>query len=402
MESHRSLALAIQRLLSHYGREYALDAVLAQLQTDDTTMAVSRIEPGIKIFETGSYDTWPLRLPSIVQFDNGLYAYLADAGSRQIIDPYTGQPSDASPYGHPLTWTTYAQVTISQPLAPPLTTIYVDNVVDNVRYQRLKVAPKRMYVSNPNGTEKRQFGGTIGTFRDFFVVPDSGKLYGEEVRIMGTAHHPITPTGQDFFVDMDDWGNFTGTGQVARTQGYFLADLSDTKPPAIQKSKAVPAAPVKPTRAIADVVAYVPLKKEELYFQYLRVNQQPVRYQVMRRIVVRDFSKQAVDQVLTRGKNGRTIKLLGTFRYKGKTYLLPVMENPDIDPFKYWYGVPEVDEQGNRIVEELPDYSDVPQTVAEVQAELPERRYNWLHHITYWQERLSHGIEKRILRLKGK
>lgn len=341
---------------------------------------------------------YPSTVPAIVRSAEGYYL-VTDTTSIYSLSGESGAPLSIEE------WASYNKPERpSEPKLPP--TVYVENEVDGIAYKRLQTAPQRMYVINPKGADKLDFGANIKTFRDFAGIPDTHKAYGQEVRIMGTAHHPIIPTGQDFYMDMDDWGNFTGTGHVANLQGYLLGDLAEAKPSPLVKAPTItprwlPQPAVIPVRMtdIQPQVSRVATTPADVRFQYLQDDREPVRYRVMRRCIIQDYGWEGKPQEILRGK---TIKILGSFRYKGRVFLLPALDNPDIPRFKYWYGVPEVDINGNRIIEELPDYSDVEQTVAEAQAESAPRQTTVLHYITYYQEKLSHTLERHILKIKGK
>jgi hypothetical protein len=174
---------------------------------------------------------------------------------------------------------------------------------------------------------------------------------------MGTAKVPVKSLYQDFYIPQDPvnvWGEFTKTGKLYQMWGYKADDLVDTKP---EKPKPLPPPPEKPVDHV---------DPDMWYFQYLRDDQQPVKYMVMKRQQVRDYSQRGRTIEITPKK---TISIYGVFRYKGRTLLLPRMENAAIHD--YWYGITEVDGYGNRYVEEIPDYTTV---LEESQTTIPERK----------------------------
>ena len=179
---------------------------------------------------------------------------------------------------------------------------------------------------------------------------------------MGTAHHPVIPSGKDFYITLADFGEFTRTGHIARLQGYTINDLQDIPP--------TPYKPVKPApimASIADVVskpntgsttarvaiaqldiATMKLTPERMGFIWFNQQHTSVRYQVMRRVIIRDHMHRGMSAELTKGK---TIAAYGTFRADGRILLLLKVSDSPI--FDYWYGAPEVDIDGNRVLEEV-------------------------------------------------
>jgi hypothetical protein len=259
---------------------------------------------------------------------------------------------------------TFALIPISEPTPPPPMPeiVYVENTVDGIDYRRLKVAPKRMYVRKPEGAQLMDFSGNVETFRDFIGVPNSFKKYGEEVRIMGTAHYPINSLSQDFYITLDDWGNFTSTGHVARLQGYPLSDLNE-EPMKPLKPVVEPAS--MPVVDIAPPIAKMPVDTTRFRFQWFNDDHTPVKFRVMHRITAIDYSDTDDPAVLPKGIN---VDLYGTFVYKSKILLLLNRSGEQL--FTHWYGIPEVVTLNNilyRIVEEIPDYSELKRVTTTVE-----------------------------------
>jgi hypothetical protein len=248
--------------------------------------------------------------------------------------------------------------------------IYIENTVDGI-YYRSNGNPVKMYVVRREGTDQQEFADNIKTGRDFIGVPNTHKNYGDEVRIMATAHHPLPPTGYDFYLDMDAFGQFTKTGKVARTQGYPLKDLGTVKPPP-KVARATPVAEILPPppvvrelKPLTAVEPKTPPDTKSWNFRYLREDHQPVRFKVMQRVVIQDYLQKGAKVELGQGK---TIAIYGTFNPGSGLRLMPKLADAVI--FDYWYGIPELDSMGLRIVEELPDYTDLRETTTTI----PERK----------------------------
>lgn len=274
-------------------------------------------------------------------------------------------------------------------------TVYIENTVDDIAYKRLQTAPKAMYVNKQGGIDKIDFSGNVANFRDFTGIPNTHKPYGAEVRIMGTAHHPVIPTGQDFWMDMDDWGNFTGTGLVANKHGYLLGDLSDTKPLLLNTVKQKPVLITEVTRPTVNDNTVLPDDITYYHFRYLNEAHEPVRYKVMVPVTVFDYAKHGQMQRLTRGK---TVKIIGTFQWQGRVFLLPVMDDPNIPLFKYMYGIPETMDRV-RVIEELPDFSTIIQEAATSPAErVAIKRAHPTDYVIHYATKVELLIEKLFKR----
>lgn len=364
----RSKAVALANFLLHNGQE-----IVAPLTKDviDT--------PRLVTTDSGMF-AWPEVDGAIVRFqrfepgsgkteDN--WCFVLNWRVKSIVDSIDGQVKPASEYGAPVSWMTCEIAEI----LPPESTIYKHNVVDGIEYDSYGT-PQRMYVSNPKGADLIEYGGTIVTFRDFRPVPEMHLSYGAEVRIMGTAHHPLRPLGIDFLVPMapmDSWGEFTRSGHPAKHQGFKLGDLSDSKPPALPVSNTPAVAQNKPPEAV--------LLPKPTDFHYLREDQQPVYYRVLKRLDLKSLTDPEAQKITVLPgtlDNPRNVKILGWFSYDGRTYLLPVLTG-GADPFKWYYGIIEVGPDGRRFIEKIPDKSDVPDdgsTTDEEKRYLKSKRYN--------------------------
>lgn len=360
----------------------------------------------MQIKERGHYGTYPYESPSIVAFDNGNWYYVINPVDKLVVDlDYVHKPMGV--FGTPVAWISYQKAK-----APAM--VYVDLEVDGIHYKSYG-SPRKMYVAKADVT-KIDFGNGATNLRDFTGVPGTEKHLGDMVRIIGVASYPAypaIPNGQQFYMDMDDWGEFTRTGKVAKLQGYFVGDISIDKPKIVERSVRVanslpPASrqnitvyPPLPTRThqTSDIlpVSKVPSTPEAYHFRPLQQNGDAVRYRVMQRYIVQDYTYTGKAVELTKGK---TIKILGSFQHKGRTFLLPELDNPAIPRFTYMYGVPEI-VQGKRIVEELPDYTDLKTT----EPTIVEREYlktvrlsdHFVHLATKLEVKLEHGI----LKVKG-
>jgi hypothetical protein len=314
-------------------------------------------------------------------------------------DYYMEGPQDASGY-----LLSDCEEVVDAPPAPDPPMVYVTSVVDGIAYERLKTAPQKMYVRRPEGIDLVDFSGRIQTYRDFVGVPGTHLPYNTAVRIMGTAHYELPGGGQDFYIPQEPvnvWAEFTRTGHPSQLAGYRQSDLSDQPMPPIAKTvstaKLVTDAVITSTSEPMTAVVPVKVKTATDYqFQYLRTDQQPVRYQVMHRLTAEDASGLGPAIEVPRGK---TIKILGMFIDRGHTVLLPVLDNPDIPLFKYWYGIPEVD-QGKRLVEVLPSYDDLKTTVPTPEEKEALGTARFTDHLVYYATKLEVAIERLFSKLK--
>jgi hypothetical protein len=310
-----------------------------------------------------------------------LYCKVADWQQGTILDPTDGTVKPYTTYGQPEAWADYtSRITTKTPM------VYVENTVDGIDYKRLPQAPQKMYVTKPQGTDLTDFSGDVKNFRDFILVPNSHAPFGAMVRIMGTAHHPVIPTGKDFYVTIDDWGNFTGTGHVEQLRGYPVGDLGLTRPaPLVKKLTDVkPPAPKTPPPPPK-------LNPEDLGFSWLRDDHQPVMYQVMLRCWARDYVKNGISRELYKGT---TIAAYGTFRAYDRLLLLLRVENAGV--FDYWYGIPEVSRDGDRVAEELPDLTELKEATP-----LPRpRQYNRFDQLFHRASNFELFIKHDIFKVK--
>jgi hypothetical protein len=364
-ESDRPFLVAYLNLLRYYGRQMSVQSLHGLLTQDyDFPLDLEsgdRVE-GVRLTRVCDDGSWPDVSPAIAMFmlnNRPLACLVLDAERQLIVDSLDGQEKP-SPYGNPIAWAMY-DVTDHrppEPKAPPQ--LYTHNVVDGIditSYGR----PKKMYVKNPDGAPLMNFGGQIDTFRDFRPVPGKPLPYGYPVRIMGIAHHPVKPNGIDFLIPMhpfDAWGMFSRTGNLAAYTGLKLGDLSDTRPPELP-------------RVTRDVVSQVARQKVETpdlgqalrdSFRYLRDDHEPVPYQVMRKFGSYSYLKLTAEPIVMQPgtlQKPRIIRILGTFWVDGEPYLLPLLSN-DTDPFEWFYGVME-EVNGMRVIEKLPDSTDVPE-----------------------------------------
>lgn len=381
MNRQQSLALALTYVAQALG-------VPSDREAMQSTPEGANPLSGTEIADTGVYGTYPTSTPSIVKFDNGLYYYVKDPANHQIIDT-DYNVVDMALYGTPTGWATYQ-------LPSPQAMVYVTADISGIHYERLKTAPQKMYVRRIEGIDLIDFSGTIKTPREFSGIPDTHLGYGQELRIMGTASYPVPGyPDEQFYIPQDPvnvWGEFTRTGKPAQLAGYRVSDLQSTKPPA----------PVKVSRPVITEVTRPAVKPpavrqpSDYHFQWLRTDREPVRYQVMYPITIPDAGKYGPPITIIRGK---TIKLLGTFVDHGHTVFLPMLDNPAIPLFKYWYGIPEV-VQGKRIVEELPDFSEIRQ----ISTTVPEREAldtaSFTDHVVYWATKFEVGLERGFAKLK--
>lgn len=319
---------------------------------------------GLRLSQDSEQPGWPMVDPAIVIFEVGgdrLPCYVADLEKHTIVDTLDGQIKPGSVYGKPVGWASFVDPRPPEtPPKPVLKGAHTSSLVDGIAYESLGKV-KRMYVCRPEGTELTDFSGYISTFRDFVGVPNSHLAYGDEVRVIGKATHPVLPVGQDFWMTLDDWGDFGRTGSPVRLHGYVRDHLSEQKPPALSPKVKPAAAPVPDETPAWDLAkdrawekAVVPDLSST--FNYLRTDFQPVRYRVMQDMEVRDYG---TDQLkVTKVPKGITIAIYGTFWCDGEQYLLPRLDDPKIGIFDYWFGIPEFDELGNKNVEQIPDVTE--------------------------------------------
>jgi hypothetical protein len=97
----------------------------------------------------------------------------------------------------------------------------------------------------------------------------------------------------------------------------------------------------------------------------------------------------------------RDIKVLGSFRVDGRTYLLPVLSS-DADPFEWYYGVTEVSADGTRYVEKIPDLLDVPDDGILTDDERRAlKRPSLLDHIVHFSTLFEVTAIRGVIKLKS-
>lgn len=355
------MLVAYANLLKHYGYSYSLMELEAILGGDTTSpidwQSGNRI-PGLRLSQDSELGGWPLDNPAIVVFDidgQSLPCFAIDVNQRLVVDSSIGEVVSASKeYGKPVGWAAFYQPKPpAQPDPPKEQMIWKTNVVDGIAYDSYGT-PKHMWVKTAEGADLMEYGGAVANFRDFTPVPGKHLAYGAEVRIMGNAHHPVKPLGNDFHVPMEpfnSWGEFTRTGRPAAHQGFKLKDLSDTLPPALAPNPAPAIVPKSEAKTPID-----------FHFKYLRDDHQPVYYQVRRRTISTSFVDPTRPKIAVAPgtlDDPQRIKVLGIFWVNGNPLLLPALSG-GADPFEWYYGVQELDADGNRYVEKIPTPDDFP------------------------------------------
>lgn len=393
-----AMLVAYANLLRHYGYSYSLmelEAILSDGNTSPINWQSANLVPGLRLSQDSELGGWPLDNPAIVVFDidgQSLPCFAIDVNQRLVVDSSTGEVVSASKeYGKPVGWAAFYPPKPPVQLDPPKEPmLYKTNVVDGITYDSYGT-PKHMWVKTVEGADLMEYGGSIANFRDFIPVPGKHLAYGSEVRIMGVAHHPVKPLGNDFLVPMepfDSWGEFTRTGRPAAHQGFKLKDLSNTPPPALKPRPVATIAPkVKPPT--------------DFHFKYLRDDHQPVYYQVRRRTISSSFVDPSRPHIVVAPgtlDQPQRIKVLGTFWVNGQQLLLPVLSG-GADPFEWYYGVQETDDIGNRYVEKIPDADDFPDDGIVTADEKP-RRHGLDEHIVNISTFLEIGAIAAVVKLK--
>jgi hypothetical protein len=398
MEPSKTLALSLTYVAQELG-------VMADRESLAQLEPAWDILPSIEVVEKGVYGTYPCAGPSIVKFDNGLYYYVKDVTDRKIINTdYT--VVDMALFGTPTDWARYALPTPTHQRV-----IHMDETVDNIHYKSYGT-PRKMYVRKPGGITKIDFSGTISTFRDFVGVPNTAKKYNEPIRVMGLATYPIVPNGQTFYMDIDDWGEFTRTGKVKELRGYFENDLSPAEMP--PKSRQVVPAVAWPKGAVVqgvkspyvvttEIIKAKPMTRvipkvntDYFRFQYLRADQKPIRYQAMQPVVVIDYSCQGKRMSVIRGD---TFGVFGTFRPYGDDRVRLLIKLEGTKLFDQWYGIPELSVDGKRIVEAIPDYTEITAEAEAVKQQI-ERDTKPSHHVFDFLSSIELFIKHDLLRIR--
>lgn len=362
----RVLLVAYANLLEDYGWPLsvldAYDLMSAGGAEPLNWQSGDRIE-GLRLSQDSEQSGWPLCEPAIVVFEvdgDRFPCYVADIENHTIIDSYDGILKPGSVYGRPVAWASFAEP--RPPATPEKKELvpYTHNTVDGIAYESLG-KPKRMYVCRTDGTDLVDFSGYISTFRDFAGIPATHLAFGDEVRVIGLAKHPVLPTGQDFLMTLDDWGNFGRTGVPARLQGFVRDHLSEQKPveleynapPASHFGEPVAIDSDKQVFTMSKDRAWQALTKDEMGFKYLRDDHQPVRYRVMHDLLVQDLGSEELRTIKV--DKGITIAIYGTFWHDGTPYMLPRLDNPTTGVFDYWFGVPEFADDESRNIKVIPD-----------------------------------------------
>lgn len=391
-----SLLVAFSNLLERY--DEGVDPVTLKHYFDQQNVTgpydastISLYDGNIRVIESGlAYNA------AIVELDHQVYGKYYSLASHidselklHIIDSIDGQLKQiiASTYK---VYAAYTRGDAPELVSSPI--VYVTNTIAGIQFRRLKDAPKQLYVRKPEGTMLMDFEGQIDTHRDFIGVPGTHQSYGDSVRVMGIAHHPVLPSGADFYITLEDWANFTGTGKPAHMRGYYTNDLSEAKPAALP-----PKTTSLPTPTHQNVVRKLTL--QDLGFTWLRADHQPVKYRVMKYHEIRDFTRIGPMIPIKRGDK---FDIYGTFRARERTYCMPqVRLNGEFLPlFDNWYGIPETDLEGNRVIEEIPDYSDVQNIKPTVEEKKLANNYGFTDHIVDLALRIEVYVKHGIFRVK--
>ena len=236
---------------------------------------------------------------------------------------------------------------VEAPAPPSVPKAFDTNIVDGITFTALPGDPKKMYISRVGGAEKWSFKN-VTNWRGFKSVEHVD--YGSEVFIVGTAKHPIPPTGAMYYMVDADFGDFKKTGNVTNQYGFNRVDLSDTKPvvvapapvvvPETTTPVVVPVTQVEPT----PTASTFPVPWQETYRPFPK----PIHYIASHNLTVKDLSGQAVDMPLSRyDDNGvhevGVVSAYGTVTKDGVDYYRLKTNN---DPnFAYWYCVPKFDNE---------------------------------------------------------
>jgi hypothetical protein len=232
---------------------------------------------------------------------------------------------------------------------PAAPTSYSKNVIDGVTFETIDGAPKQYWISNPQGANKWSFKD-VTNWRGFKSVAHLD--YGTEVFISGVAHHPIPPTGADYYMTGDDFGDFKKTGKPANFYGFNWADISDKRPPVLQKpvptppvvaAVPTPPAPAVPTPTVTEPAASTaPLTWQDTYRPFPKA----IHYIATRDLLVEELSGKKSAMPLphydpTISDKVGVVSSFGTVSKDGVDYYrLKTNNDPNYD---YWYCVPKVD-----------------------------------------------------------
>jgi hypothetical protein len=213
-----------------------------------------------------------------------------------------------------------------------------------------------MWISNPLGAEKWNFEN-VHTWREFKSVQHLD--YGSEIFITGKAHHPIPPSGADYYMTTDDFGNFKKTGRPDHLYGFNWSDISDTRP------KPLPAKPAPAPAPVAEVVAPTPtiVGPVELWQSTYRPfvdstgTPTPIKYVAVKPYDLIDLATPGKAAPLHPGDN---ILISGLFEKDGQTWGR-AKASADINK---WHAVP----MNSDIVEKYDVLYDTTTTVAQRQS----------------------------------
>jgi hypothetical protein len=258
-----------------------------------------------------------------------------------IVDSRDGrirQPAEyEAVYGKPLRWMTYQSVDQPTPALPIKSNIFTENTVDGIYYQSRPQGAQRFYVSNYKGTFKRSFSQAT-VWRDFTDIQQYA--YGEPIVIVGSALHPIPPSGAGFFMTPEDWGEFGRYGKVSHLAGFNPKDLSLTKPP---QRLAIPQravlAPEPPVRAVLPIDPPNPAVQRITRLQALyEAYSKPLRYQVWRSMTIYDQSKIYPSVAIGPQTEVTTLMIYGTITIGSTVY--GRAKPPGDKQFVSWFLVP--------------------------------------------------------------
>lgn len=218
---------------------------------------------------------------------------------------------------------------------------FTTNTIDRIKYEALG-ASKRMYVSKPGGCEKWDFKN-VQTWRDFKSVGHVD--LATEVYIVGIAHHPIPPSGADYYMVAADWGNFASEGNVTNEYGFNWSDLSENKPVIPEVKAAETVSPV------AEVIADKLAEPETVDWQssYKPLATPPTRYVALKDYLVLDLGGVGFPKRINIYDH---VIIAGTVVKDSQTYYVP---QASVDKGQ-WYGIPAT---GNYLESEGALYSTV-------------------------------------------
>lgn len=382
------LATALETLLTRLGRP-----PLTELDDDPTEWDdITDIDEGVEVDMVGASGSWPSVNGAIIKFQyqsgeepyispNGFqlpniidhYCIVTDWVRHQIYDPADGMIK-TSGYGQPVGWATFL----------------ITNPPKAVTYETYPVA-KKMYVSKPEGADKYAFGNAQ-TWRDFIHVAHLD--YGSIVYVIGIAHHPIAPNGQDFYMDAAAMGDFGRSGRVAQTVGYKVDKLTEGSPPIIRKVEPVVEPVFKPLLVIEEPPKPKAITIIDHDFRESWMPEESL-WTVAKDIVVRDHAGKREDKLL---KVGTPIKSSGYFfdtietseGTKKVRYERPILIING-ETVYHWYGVPKAYLQPR---EEVLNHAQTPGEILDV------RKYNGTLNVidrTYLRAKTTEARTKKLL-----